>query len=189
MNNGAGKAVEKKRHDYYTNQMNIVLFVDVKKILRTGSVNDAVWLFDNVGSSRGCGSTELTSLCKPGTVINWLVYALDMERRADGTWPPVPYISNIVFLDADDGNTSRITPFEELKIFGGPDNVRSMYTPAYSYWAGNIRMEIPDGKYYYPYRLVIRIEDRTTGNLRCFNVDGASLEIVFADGKNDGLLG
>jgi len=181
MSNKLEKAVDSDRHDYYTNQMNIVLFADVRKILRTGSVRDAVWLFDNAGSGRGCGSAELASLCRPGTVVNWLVYALDMERRPDGTWPPVPYISNIVFLDAENGSTGRTTPFDELKIFGGPDSVRSVYTPAYSYWAGNLRMEMPEGSY--PYRLVIGIEDRTAGNLRCFNVDGASLEIVSADKK------
>lgn len=173
--NKAGKV----QQDYYTNQMNIALFADVKKILRTGSTKDAVWLFDNAGSSKGNGSMELASWCKQGTVVNWLVYALDMERRVDGTWPPVPTIKNIVFLDADSGNAAQATPFNELKIFGGPDNIRSINTPAYNYWAGNVSMDIAEGNY--PYRLVIGIEDKETGILRCYNVERASLQIVAAE--------
>lgn len=167
------------RYDYYTNQMNIVVFVDVRKVLRTKSGADAVWLYDNTGTDEGNGTTRLASLCKPGTVVNWLVYSLDMERRVDGTWPPMAQIRNIVFLDADGGNASRVSPFEELKIFGGPDKVRSMYTPAYSYWSGNVRMDIGEGRC--PYRLVIGVDDAKSGTTFNFDVDGASLQITAVD--------
>lgn len=166
----------KRLHNYYTNQMNIALFVDVKKLLLTGSVQNAVWLFDNTGNSSGNGTAQLSSSCKLGTVVNWLVYALDMERRADGSWPSVPRISNIVFLDASKAETACTTPFEELKIYGGPDCVRSQYTPSYSYWSGNVRMDQTEGNY--PYRLIIEIEDKETGYIHCFNVDGMSLNII-----------
>lgn len=128
--------------NYYTNQMNIVLFVDVKKILRTKSAKDSVWFYDNTGHSEGNGTTQLISNCKPGTVVNWLVYSLDMERKPDGTWPAVAEIWKIVFLDPESEETSRESPFEELKIYVGPDKIRSLYTSVYSYWSGNIRMDI-----------------------------------------------
>lgn len=163
------------RHDYYTNQLNIAMFVDVRKVLRTRSAKDAVWLYDNTGTGEGNGTTRLATPCKPGTVVNWLVYSLDMERRPDGTWPPVAQIRNIVFLDAESGEASRKSPFGELKIYGGPDSVRSMYTPAYSYWAGDVRMDADCGCWHY--RLVIGIDDPQSGTTINLNVDGASLRI------------
>lgn len=162
--------------NYYTNQMNIVLFVDVKKILRTKSAKDSVWFYDNTGYSEGNGTTQLISNCKPGTVVNWLVYSLDMERKPDGTWPAVAEIRNIVFLDPESKETSRESPFEELKIYGGPDKIRSLYTSVYSYWSGNIRMDI--GKSISPYRLVIGVDDTKNGSSFSFNVEGASLQII-----------
>ena len=166
-------------HDYYTNQMNIVLFVDVKKAYGNKSAQCAAWLFDNTGRSTGNGTLKLSSRCKRGTVVNWLVYALDMDRHTDGTWPSVPSIRNIVFLDKDGDGVLQEIPFEELRIYGGPDNARSEITPSYSYWAGNVRMDLPEGNY--PYRLVISVSD---GNgIYNLNVDGPSLEVVATSEK------
>lgn len=176
MNEDMDRKGQISRYDYYTNQMNIAVFVDVRKVLRQQSAEDAVWVFDNSGVSTGNGTASLVSVCKPGTVVNWLVYALDSERSPDGTWPAFPNIHNIVFINKTDGSVCQETPFEELKIYGGPDKVRSRYTPSYSYWAGNARMDLPAGNY--PYRLVIGIDDKEHGGMFLFDGDGLSLEVV-----------
>lgn len=140
-------------------QLNIVAVVDVRKANATGSLRDALYLTDNSAGSTGRGTAHLQTACKQGQVLNWIVYGIDMERRPDGTWPPMPAINNIVFLDAAEGDDDDVTEARvcsDLKICGMPDRMRSPSTPVYRYWAGTVASALEPGVY--GYRLVVELE-------------------------------
>lgn len=160
---------------YYSNQMNIAVFVDVRKALMTRSLKTSVYAVDNSGHSIGNGTPELRSFCRQGTVLNWVIYGLDMERRPDGSWPTMPAICNLVFEEGESGDVSASPVCDDLRIYGGPDKSRSEYTPAYSYWAGCVRMDLPPGIYHY--NLVIEMRDELAGRTVCMNAEGLSLQV------------
>jgi hypothetical protein len=92
-------------------------------------------------------------------VLNWIIYPMEREKRPDGTWPPMPKINNIVFLDTEEGDeedVAEIKVITEFKIYGMPDLVRSQYTPVYYYWAGTVLSTIAPGVY--KYRFVLELE-------------------------------
>lgn len=140
-------------------QLNIVALVHMQRASATGSLDGALFMMNNSAGGAGRGTGQLETVCKQGQVLNWIIRPIDMDKRADGTWPPMPKISSIVFLDPESGDeqdvaTKRIT--SELKIYGMPDEVRSPYTPIYYYWAGTILPTAEPGLY--RYRLVIELE-------------------------------
>lgn len=160
---------------YYSNQMNIVLFVDVRKALRERSLKNAVYATDNSGRSIGIGTPCLASFCKQGTVLNWIAYGIDMECRPDGSWPCMPIIRNLVFENGDTGDTSLSPVCDRLGIYGGPDKAHSLYTPSYYYWSGCVRMNLQPG--IYPYNMVFELKDEVTGDTVYMNAEGMSLQI------------
>ncbi|MCD7926500.1 MAG: hypothetical protein LUI85_18215 [Bacteroides sp.] len=157
-------------------QLNIVTFVDVRKAVYACSTDNAVFMMDNSVNSLGQGTSRLQTCCKQGHVLNWIIYAMDMDRRPDGSWPPMVRISNIVFLDEEGGDVSSIRVCEDLKIFGPPDKVRSEYTPVYYYWAGTVPIELPEGVY--RYRLVLELENDKGQRPLYLNLDGPSLKVL-----------
>jgi len=108
-------------------QLNIITVIDVHKAIKTGSLKDTLYMMDNSVGGTGQGTPYLQTVCKPGQVLNWIVYPMDGEKKADGTWPPMPKINNIVFLDGQEGDLDDVAETKvctELKIFGGPDMMR-----------------------------------------------------------------
>ena len=156
-------------------QLNIVTLVDVQKALTTRSAVGSVYMTDNNPNSLNRGTANLQTVCKQGQVLNWIVYAMNMDRCPDGTWPPMVRINNIVFLDEAGDDVSMIPIVAELKIFGGPDKIRSLGTPVYYYWAGIVENDLPPG--IYKYRFVLEL-DTAKGNQKVYiNPDGQSLQV------------
>ncbi|WP_445219626.1 hypothetical protein ACKWRH_05420 [Bradyrhizobium sp. Pa8] len=160
-------------------QLNITSVVDVAGTLRTGSVTGNTGLMDNGGESSGKGTNTLRTVCRQGQVLNWLVYCIDMEKRSDGSWPLSARIVNIVFLQPD-GTPQYRKICNDLKIYGGPDKVRSPWTPSYYYWAGAVGADLEPGLY--PYRVVLECDTIDRSRKCYFNLDGPILEVVRLDG-------
>lgn len=140
-------------------QLNIVTVLDLHKAVKNGTTKDAIYMMDNSVGGKGQGTGHLQTVCKPGQVLNWIIYPMDMEKRPDGTWPPMPKINNIVFLDDQEGDYDDFAESKvctELKIYGGPDMMRSPYCPVYYYWAGAVLSTLKPG--IYNYRFVLELE-------------------------------
>lgn len=163
-------------------QLNIVAIVDVSSTLRTGSVTGKAALMDNGGDSTGKGTNALRTVCRQGQVLNWLVYCSDMEKNPDGGWPPLARIVNIVFLQPD-GTPQHRKICNDLKVYGGPDKIRSRWTPSYYYWAGSILSDLVPGLY--PYRLVFECDTCDPNCKQYFNLDGPALDVIRLDGATE----
>jgi hypothetical protein len=140
-------------------QLNVVTFIDLHKAVKTGTVENTMYMADNSVGGQGQGTDHLETVCKQGQVINWIIYPMDMEKRADGTWPPMPKINNLVFLDDEEGDSEEFAQSKvctELKIYGGPDMMRAPPTPVYYYWAGSVLSSLSPGIYHY--RFVLELE-------------------------------
>ncbi len=160
-------------------QLNIVIFVDVRKAVKANSLENAVFMMDNSVGSLGQSTPGLQTCCKQGQVLNWIIYAMDMDRRPDGSWPPLARISNIVFLEEGGDDVSAVRVCQDLKIYGSVDKIRSKYTPVYYYWAGAVPIELPEG--IYRYRLVLELENEGKQNSTYLNLDTPSLRVVGLD--------
>ncbi|QIG95541.1 hypothetical protein [Bradyrhizobium sp. 6(2017)] len=161
-------------------QLNIITVIDVAGTLRTGSVTGNAGLMDNGSDSTGKGTNTLRTVCRQGHVLNWLVYCTDMEKRPDGSWPLFARIVNIVFV-LPDGMARYRKVCEDLKVYGGPDKIRSPWTPSYYYWAGSVVPDLEPGLY--PYRLVLECDTTDRNRKSYFNLDGPSLEVIPLDGR------
>jgi hypothetical protein len=140
-------------------QLNIVTIVDMKKAVATGTLKDALYMMDNSVGGQGQGTPQLETVCKQGQVLNWIIRPVDMDRRPDGTWPPMPRVNNIVFLDSEEGDEegpAQTKICTGLGIYGMPDRIRSPLTPVYYYWAGMVLRDLPPGVY--RYRMVLEME-------------------------------
>ncbi|MFI6504519.1 hypothetical protein [Nonomuraea typhae] len=140
-------------------QLNIVTLVDMEKATENRSLDGALYMVDNSVGGEGQGTESLETVCKQGQVLNWIIRPIDMERRRDGTWPPMPKINNIVFLDTEAGDEEDVAEKKvciELKIYGAPDRMRDPLTPVYYYWAGTVLSTLRPGTY--RYRLVVELE-------------------------------
>jgi len=161
-------------------QLNIITIVDLHKAVRTGTLKDALYMMDNSVGGLGQGTPSLQTICKPGQVLNWIIYPMDMEKRPDGTWPPMPKINNIVFLDDQEGDYDDFAEAKvctELKVYGGPDMMRSPYCPVYYYWAGALLSTLKPGVY--NYRFVLELEQEGKKERVYLNtVEKPSLKVV-----------
>ncbi|MGR9051200.1 MAG: hypothetical protein ACU84J_00985 [Gammaproteobacteria bacterium] len=172
----------KKRNPGQLNsvQLNVVSVIDLHKAVETGTTQDTIYMMDNSVGGLGQGTGHLQTICKPGQVINWIIYPMEMEKRPDGTWPPMPKINNLVFLDDDEGDSQEFAEGKvmiELKIYGGPDMMRSPYCPVYYYWAGAVLSEIPPGVYHY--RFVLELEkEGGKGKVYLNSAELPSLKVV-----------
>lgn len=157
-------------------QLNIVTFVDVDKALATNSTIGSVYMMDNSPNSLNQGTTNLQTVCKQGQVLNWIIYAMNMDRNPDGSWPTSVRINNIVFLDKDGNDVSMIRVMDEMKILGGPDKIRSVSTPVYYYWAGIVEGDLPVG--IYKYRFVLEFDPVAPSTQSTYlNLEGQSLDV------------
>ncbi|MFJ8039645.1 hypothetical protein ACIRBX_03905 [Kitasatospora sp. NPDC096147] len=161
-------------------QLNIVTLLDMERATSAGSLTDAMYMMDNSIGGVGQGSRNLQTVCKQGQVLNWIIRPLDMERRLDGSWPPMPKINNIVFLDTEQGDEEDVAEQKlctELKIYGMPDRMRSPYTPVYYYWAGTVLSTARPGVYHY--RLIVELEQAGTKEKLYLNtVDHPSIRVL-----------
>ncbi|MEV3855561.1 hypothetical protein AB0J38_14675 [Streptomyces sp. NPDC050095] len=140
-------------------QLNIVTLVNMERAAQSGSLSDAMYMMDNSVGGTGQGTSHLETVCKQGQVLNWIVRPIDMDKRLDNTWPPMPKINSIVFLDTEQGDEEDVAErkiFTELKIYGMPDRMRSPLTPVYYYWAGTVLSTAKPGLY--RYRLILELE-------------------------------
>lgn len=159
-------------------QLNIVTLVDMRRAVATGTLAGAMYMMDNSLGRAGRGTARLQTCCKQGQVLNWIVRPIDMNRRPDGTWPAMPRISNIVFLE-DEGEPEAVAENKvctELKIYGMPDRIRSPYTQVYYYWAGTVLSTAPPGVY--RYRLVLELEREGGPPVHLNTVDHPSIRVL-----------
>lgn len=156
-------------------QLNIVALIDVPRALRAGSLDGCAALMDNSPKSVNKGSAALQTVCRQGQTLNWLVYCMDNCRRCDGSWPPFARIVNIVFV-REDGSVFSSKVCDDLKVYGGPDAVRSPLVPVYYYWAGTVMPDLETGLY--EYRLVIECDTGYAGQKRYFDLNGPALRVV-----------
>ncbi|MEB3277594.1 MAG: hypothetical protein WAN66_07625 [Limnoraphis robusta] len=161
-------------------QLNIVSVIDIHKAVERGTVKDTIYMMDNSVGGSGQGTGHLQTVCKPGQVINWIIYPMEIEKRPDGTWPPMPKINNLVFLDDQEGDAEEFAESKvmtELKIYGGPDMMRDPYCPVYYYWAGAVLSTLPPGVY--KYRFVLELEQEGKKEKMYLNtVEKPSLKVI-----------
>ncbi len=161
-------------------QLNIVTVLDIDKAVATETVENSIYMMDNSVGGTGQGTGHLQTVCKQGQIINFIIYAVDMEKRPDGTWPPMAKLNNIVFLDDDKGDhedVAEVKIMTEFKIYGGPDRVRSPYTPVYYYWAGMVLSDLPPG--IYNYRFVLELDQEGKKEKMYLNtVEKPSLKVI-----------
>lgn len=160
-------------------QLNVVTVVDLHKAVATKTLKDTIYMIDNSVGGEGQGTAHLQTVCKQGQIINWLIYCVDMEKKPDGAWPPMPKINNIVFLDHCSENVSESKVCIDFKIYGGPDMIRSSspLTPVYYYWAGMVLNDLPPGVYNYRFVLELGQED-TDEKLYLNTVEKPSLRVL-----------
>lgn len=162
-------------------QLNLVTFVDVRKANAGNTLQDALYMMDNGLDSEGQGSADLQTTCKPGQTLNWIIYAMDMNKRPNGTWPPSVRISNIVFLNGDGEDVADMPVCSEFKIFGSPDKIRSPNTPVFYYWAGTLASELAPGLY--RYRFIIELDQEGTNVKNYLNTVGnPTLRVISVNG-------
>ncbi|MCK4763578.1 MAG: hypothetical protein KAW12_15365 [Candidatus Aminicenantes bacterium] len=170
------KLSKKTKHGQFNSvQLNLVIFVDVHKAIASKSLEGSVYMMDNSLDSEGRGTAHLETTCKQGQTLNWIIYPMDMDRRLDGSWPPMVKINNIVFLSEDGEEVADHKVCSDLKIFGGPDKIRSKETPVYYYWAGTVLWDLPIGLY--KYRLILEL-DSNDPEARYMNLDTPSLNVI-----------
>ncbi|MER5884074.1 hypothetical protein ABT160_09615 [Streptomyces sp. NPDC001941] len=177
-----GQQQEQKQNPGQLNsvQLNIVTLVDMERAVETGSLAESMYMMDNSIGGDGQGRNNLETVCKQGQVINWIIRPIDMDKRIDGTWPPMPKINSIVFLDTERGDEEDVSErriFAELKIYGAPDRMRDKWTPVYYYWAGTVLPTAKPGLY--RYRLIVELEQpHTKEKLYLNTVDHPSIRIL-----------
>ena len=157
-------------------QLNIVTFVDVQKATESNSLDGCVYIMDNSPNSKYQGTPKLRTVCKQGQILNWIIYAMDADKRPDGKWPPSVRINNIVFLGKDGEETSGIKICSDLKVYGPPDKMRAEITPNYYYWAGTVLGDLNPGVY--KYRFIIELETENPSKKLYLNLDTPSLEVI-----------
>ena len=161
-------------------QLNIVTSVNMMRAVSTGTLADALYIVDNSVGRQGQGTPRLETVCKQGQVLNWIIRPIDMGRRPDGTWPPMPRINNIVFLDTEAGDEEGPAPIKvcnSLGIYGMPDSIRSPFTPVYYYWAGMVARDLPPGVY--RYRMVLELEQEGKKERLYMNtVENPSIRVI-----------
>jgi hypothetical protein len=101
---------------------------------------------------------------------------MDADQLPDGSWPPTVKINNVVFVDKTWQDVEEVRVVNELAVYGGPDKVRSKYTPVYYYWAGNVADDIPPGVY--NYRLVLELGTSDPTKNVYLNFEGPSLKLI-----------
>jgi|GEM_PF-671909 len=167
-------------------QLNIVTFVNVARARVTRSLDDSVFMRDNSPASGNQATNYLQTTCKQGQALNWIILALNSQQRANKSWPPMPKINSIVFLNQDRSGVADHLVCTQFGVYGGPDKMRSPWTPVYYYWAGTVIPTLQPGVY--PYRFVIELPQDSSsyqapgaaGSIH-LNLDGPSLNVIPMD--------
>ena len=164
-------------------QLNVITYLDVHKILKTGKTEGNMFMVDNSIGAEGQGTGHLQTVCKQGQVINFLILPLEQDKRANGDFPPYPKILNIVFLDDQKGDEEEVAEFKimtEFKIYGAPDKMYDPLTSVFYYWAGVVVPDLLPG--IYPYRLVLEVprekDDPKKEPLRINTYSRPSLKVI-----------
>ncbi|MCK4763581.1 MAG: hypothetical protein KAW12_15380 [Candidatus Aminicenantes bacterium] len=77
--------------------INIVVAVDSIGAFSDGKLNDNIFLMDNSPcTGSGQGTANLSTLCHPGQVIQWVIYPIDLQTQA--------MIKNITFIGTDNNS-------------------------------------------------------------------------------------
>jgi len=167
-------------------QLNIMTFVNVDRALVTNSLDESVFMRDNSPASKNQGTSRLQTTCKQGQALNWIILAFDSTQRANKTWPPMPKISNIVFLNGEGSDVAKQLVCSQFGVYGGPDKMRSPWTPVYYYWAGTVIPTLSPG--IYRYRFVIELPKEQSSSQKPgdagsihLNLDGPSLNVIPMD--------
>ncbi|HJQ36975.1 MAG TPA: hypothetical protein VKB93_07540 [Thermoanaerobaculia bacterium] len=161
-------------------QLNIMTFVNVARAAAKRSLSGCAFMRDNSPASRNQGTSRLRTTCKQGQALNWIILALDSQQRPDKTWPPMPKINTIVFLDRNRTYVAERNVLTQFGIYGGPEEIRSPFTPVYYYWAGTVIPTLPEG--IYPYRFVIELPNpQPNASPIHLNLDGPSLHVIPMD--------
>ncbi len=161
-------------------QLNIVTFINVARATVTRSLSGSAFIRDNSPASKNQGTNRLRTTCKQGQALNWIILPLDGQQRPDKTWPPMPKINTIVFLDRNRTYVAERLVCTPFGIYGGPEEIRSQSTPVYYYWAGTVLPLLPPG--IYPYRFVIELPNsQPNGTPIHLNLDGPSLHVIPMD--------
>ncbi len=117
-------------------QINILTVVDVIGALRSGSLNDNIYMTDNRQGrpSKGQGTGTLATEVTYAQVLNWHVMSIDFQTEIE--------ISRVVFYRNGSLITSANTPCVRLLKYGAPSG---------DYWAGvtNYAHLIEGGDYQY----------------------------------------
>jgi hypothetical protein len=166
-------------------QLNIVTFVNVARALATQSPDGNVFMRDNSVASEHQGTHRLQTTCRQGQALNWIIVALDGQQRPDRTWPPMPKINNVVFLDRERDDVAGHLICTQLAVYGGSDKQRSPWTPVYYYWAGIVIPTLEPG--IYPYRLLVELpypgSSTASPAALHLNFDGPSLNVIPIDSR------
>lgn len=64
--------------------ININIAVDVMKALSEGTLEGSVFLMDDgTSGSEGAGTPALKTVCRPGDLLRWKLYPIDLQAGAD----------------------------------------------------------------------------------------------------------
>ena len=161
-------------------QLNIMTFVNVARAVAKRTLSGCAFMRDNSPASTNQGTSRLRTTCKQGQTLNWIILALDSQQRPDKTWPPMPKINTIVFIDRNRSYVAERLVCTQFGIYGGPEQIRSPYTPVYYYWAGTVIPLLPPG--IYPYRFVVELPNsKPNASPIHLNLDGPSLNVIPMD--------
>lgn len=146
--------------------INIIITIDSIGALSSKELEGNLFMMDTNPNSKNQGTSRLSTHCYQGQVINWIVYAVDVQT-------PV-FIKEITLLDKKEEQVDRI-----LKAKSSADDIPipSKYLKQY-YWSGYIPFNL-EGEY--NYKLTIQIEDGETGEL---HINTPSLKIQNLYGEN-----
>jgi hypothetical protein len=159
-------------------QLNIVSVIDFVKANYSQSLDGCVYMSDNSFKSINKGTDSLETVCTQGQVLNWLIFPTNLDELVNPyKYCPTVRISNIVFLH-ENGEVYQEKIFENLHSYGSLEKGRPyLMPPVYYYWAGNVQVDLPVGKY--RYRLVLELDSFSSPVIKSYlNLDSASLNVV-----------
>ncbi len=128
-------------------QLNIITIVDTVGVLSSGSLSGNLHMVDNSRSAltQGQGTDALQTACTHAQVLNWHVWAVDVQTFIE--------ISGIRWYR--DGNLleqTDLTPCDKSKLYGAPSG---------PYWAGVIKVPPSVLTGLYHYQLELKMEEMT----------------------------
>ncbi|WP_459874155.1 hypothetical protein, partial [Endothiovibrio diazotrophicus] len=125
---------------------NIVSVVDVLGALSRRSLDDHLFMMDNGRDSLRQGGDRLVTVCHPGTRLNWVVYAMDVQT-------PV-VIREIRFI----GRGMQLDPVGEPNDAEVADGTAD----GGYYWSGVVPADLAEGVYRYRLTLQMGRGERST---------------------------